>query len=181
LEQPESAFDSLTAGKPNNLLKIIRYPGRAGETDADRQGVGHHKDTGLLTAVLQDATSGLQVQTEKGWIDAEPREGTFVVNIGELLELATDGYLKATVHRVVSPAAGTERISAAFFLGASFDAVVRPLKLPPSLAAEAHGPDRDPNNPLFYEVGMNTLKSRLRSHPDVAQRHYADLVAAPTV
>jgi isopenicillin N synthase-like dioxygenase len=111
-------------------------------------------------------------------VDAEPRDGTFVVIIGELLELATDGYLKATVHRVVSPASGNERISVAFFLGAAFDAIVRPLTLPPDLAADAHGPDRDPNNPLFYEVGMNTLKSRLRSHPDVAQRHYADLLAA---
>ncbi len=131
-------------------------------------------DTGLLTAVLQDTTSGLQVETDQGWIDAEPVAGTFVVNIGELLELATDGYLKATVHRVVSPGPGKDRISAAFFLGASFDAVVRPLTLPPALAADAHGPDRDPDNPLFYEVGMNTLKSRLRSHPDVAKRHYAD-------
>jgi isopenicillin N synthase-like dioxygenase len=127
--------------------------------------------------VLQDDTSGLQVETEQGWVDAEPRDGTFVVNIGELLELATDGYLKATMHRVVSPASGKERISVAFFLGAAFDAIVRPLTLPPDLAADAHGPDRDPNNPLFDEVGMNTLKSRLRSHPDVAERHYADLLA----
>jgi isopenicillin N synthase-like dioxygenase/ribosomal protein S18 acetylase RimI-like enzyme len=176
LDQPENVFDYLTAGKPNNLLKIIRYPGRGGDSEADRQGVGHHKDTGLLTAVLQDATSGLQVQTDQGWVDAEPVDGTFVVNIGELLELATDGYLKATVHRVLSPGPGKERISVAFFLGASFDAVVRPLALSPALAAEAHGPDKDPNNPLFYEVGTNTLKSRLRSHPDVARRHYADLL-----
>ena len=77
---------------------------------------------------------------------------------------------------MVSPGPGKERISVAFFLGASFDAVVRPLVLSPALAAQAHGPDRDPNNPLFYEVGMNTLKSRLRSHPDVARRHYADLL-----
>lgn len=31
-------------------------------------------------------------------------------------------------------------------------------------------------NPLFREVGRNHLKSRLRSHPDVAQRHHADLL-----
>ncbi|RUW66041.1 isopenicillin N synthase family oxygenase, partial [Mesorhizobium sp. M4B.F.Ca.ET.049.02.1.2] len=31
---------------------------------------------------------------------------------------------------------------------------------------------------LFRDVGTNVLKSRLRSHPDVARRHYADLLEA---
>jgi hypothetical protein len=77
---------------------------------------------------------------------------------------------------VVTPPAGRERISAAYFLGARLDATVPLLSLPPSLASEARGPERDPGNPLFREVGQNYLKGRLRSHPDVAQRYYADLV-----
>lgn len=40
-----------------------------------------------------------------------PLAGSFVVNIGELLELATNGYLRATVHRVVSPPAQQQRAS----------------------------------------------------------------------
>jgi len=79
------------------------------------------------------------------------------------------------VHRVVSPPAGTDRLSVAFFLGANLDAVVPQLQLPADLAAQARGITRDPSNPLLREVGMNTLKGRLRSHPDVARRHYADL------
>ena len=77
---------------------------------------------------------------------------------------------------MITPPAGRERISAAFFLGAQLDATVPLLSLPPDLAAQAAGPERDPNNPLFRDVGQNYLKGRLRSHPDVAQRHYADLV-----
>ena len=50
------------------------------------------------------------------------------------------------------------------------------LELPPHLAAQARGVTQDPHNPLFREVGRNYLKSRLRSHPDVAQRHHADLI-----
>ena len=38
----------------------------------------------------------------------------------------------------------------------------------------------DPNNPLFRQVGENYLKGRLRSHPDVARRHYADLIGRET-
>ncbi len=56
--------------------------------------------------------------SEGRWIDAQPREDTFVVNIGELLELATNGYLRATVHRVETPPAGRDRPSIASFLGA---------------------------------------------------------------
>jgi len=61
----------------------------------------------------------------------------------------------------------------AFFLGARLDATVPILDLPPELAAQARGLKQDPLNPLFHEVGRNYLKSRLRSHPDVARRHHA--------
>ena len=102
--------------------------------------------------------------------------GTFVVNIGEILELASNGYLRANVHRVVSPPEGRDRLSVAFFLGARLDATVPVLDLPPELAAQSRGLTQDPLNPLFHEVGRNYLKSRLRSHPDVARRHHADLL-----
>lgn len=175
LGQPEDAFAPLYGTAPYQLLKLIRYPGR--DATADDQGVGAHKDSGLLSLVLQDDVGGLQVETAAGWRDAVPLPGTFVVNIGELLELASDGYLRATLHRVVTPPAGRDRLSVAVFLGGRLDATVRPLTLPPALAAEARGVERDPQNPLFREVGRNTLKGRLRSHPDVARRHHADLLA----
>ncbi|MCG5243244.1 isopenicillin N synthase family dioxygenase [Azospirillum doebereinerae] len=179
---PEDSFAAIVAEEPTQLIKLIRYPGREvlpedGDAAAG-QGVGPHKDSGLLTLVLQHERSGLQAETAEGWVDVPPIPGTFVVNAGELLELATDGYFRAAVHQVVTPAAGTDRLSVAFFLGARLDARVPVLPLPPELAAEARGPERDPDNPLFHTVGENTLKSRLRSHPDVAQRHYADLLAA---
>ena len=176
LEQPEDVFAPIYSPWPGQLTKIIRYPGRAaGEAD---QGVGAHKDSGFVTILLQDKVAGLQVEGEDGWIDAPPVPGTFIVNIGEILELASNGYLRANVHRVVSPPAGGDRLSIAFFLGAHFDATVPLLNLPPHLAALSRGVTQDPQNPLFREVGRNHLKSRLRSHPDVALRHHADLVDA---
>jgi isopenicillin N synthase-like dioxygenase len=174
LDQPESAFEPIYTPEPNQLIKIIRYPGRAsGESD---QGVGAHKDSGFLTLLLQESQAGLQVEGERGWIDAPPIAGTFVVNIGEILELASNGYLRANVHRVVSPPFGADRLSVAFFLGASHDANVPVLNLSSELAAQARGLTQDPQNPLFREAGRNYLKSRLRSHPDVAQRHHTDLL-----
>ena len=81
--------------------------------------------------LLQDAgraTGGIR----GSWIDAPPVPGTFVINVGEVLELARNGYLRATVHRVVSPPAGTDRLSVAFFFGARLDASVPLLTCRPS-------------------------------------------------
>ncbi|NBF11241.1 isopenicillin N synthase family dioxygenase [Pseudomonas sp. Fl4BN1] len=173
LSLPEQAFDPLYGERPNEHIKLIRYPGHV--PGQSNQGVGAHKDSGFLSFVLQDQQAGLQVEVEEGrWIDAPPREHTLVVNIGELLELATHGYLRATVHRVLSPPAGRERLSIAFFLGAQLDARVPLYPLPAALRQAARGPASDPDNPLFREVGWNYLKGRLRSHPDVARRFYPD-------
>ena len=173
LSLPQEAFDRLYGNQPNEHIKLMRYPGQAPQQS--NQGVGAHKDSGFLSFLLQDRQAGLQVEIEEGrWIDALPLENTLVVNIGELLELATNGYLRATVHRVLSPQAGNERLSIAFFLGAQLDAVVPLYPLPTALLREARGPASDPDNPLFRDVGWNYLKGRLRSHPDVARRYYAD-------
>jgi isopenicillin N synthase-like dioxygenase len=174
LEQSEDVFAPIYTPAPNPLIKIIRYPGRA--SNESDQGVGAHKDSGFVTLLLQEKQAGLQVQADDGgWIDAPLVAGSFVVNIGEILEMASNGYLRANVHRVVSPRQGVDRMSVALFLGARHDATVPLLSLPPHLAVQACGVTQDPDNPLFREVGRNYLKSRLRSHPDVARRHYADL------
>jgi len=174
LEQREDVFETIYTPAPNQLVKLIRYPGRA--ADEGDQGVGAHKDSGFVSILLQDKVAGLQVDGDDGWIDAPPVPGTFVVNIGKSSSSPPSGYLRANIHRVVSPAPGMDRLSVAFFLGASLDATVPVLSLPPELASQARGLTQDPLNPLFHEVGKNYLKSRLRSHPDVARRHYADLL-----
>lgn len=180
LGQRADVFDEAFASRPSTLLKIIRYPGRPVEPDTreGRQGVGSHKDGGVLTLLLiEPGTAGLQVQHDDGWIDAPPMPAAFVVNIGELLEVATDGYLKATVHRVISPPAGADRISVPFFYNPALSSNIPVLELPPELAAAAVGVTADPDNPIYGTYGANLLKSRLRAHPDVAAIHHADLLA----
>lgn len=169
----EHVFDEAFADKPFTLIKIVRYPGKSDPTP--RQGVGAHKDSGVLTLLfVEPGKEGLQVEKDGDWIDAPPLDGAFVVNIGELLEVATDGYLKATVHRVISPLIGQDRISIPFFFGPALDATIPLLDLPDAL--HAPGITVDPENPIFTTYGENALKSRMRAHPDVAAIHHADLV-----
>ncbi|MEU1178236.1 2-oxoglutarate and iron-dependent oxygenase domain-containing protein [Streptomyces sp. NPDC005820] len=167
-------YDSVFGDHAHPHLKLVRYPGSSG--DGAGQGVGAHKDYGFLTLLLQDRVGGLQVQREDGLFhDVPPVEGAFVVNLGELLEVATNGYLVATNHRVVSPPDAVERFSVPFFYNPRLDARVEPLLFP--YASAAPGVTDDPGNPLFAEYGYNELKGKLRAHPLVARRHHAELLS----
>lgn len=170
LGQDENAFAHTYAHKPSVLSKAIHYPGVDGE-----QGVGPHKDSGYITFVQQEEV-GLEVLKDDEWVVAEPIEGTFVVNMGELLEIASQGYLKATLHRVAPSKKGSSRFSLAYFLTSQLDAIVPQLTLPAALQDGVAGVTRDPKNPLFTQIGKNFLKGRLRSHTDVAKRFYSDVV-----
>jgi len=169
----EPWFDDVT----HDHMKIIRYPGR-GVRSGD-QGVGAHKDYGWIALLLQDDLGGLQVQTLDGrWLDAPPLPGTFVINIGEMLEIVSQGYLRATVHRVVSPDTDQDRISIPFFPGPRLDSSVPRIDLPPELAAQARGVEDDPTNPMSDVYGENALKGWLRAHPRVAERWWSDVIGS---
>ncbi len=170
LGSPAEVFDSAFADTPATLIKVIRYPGRS----AGSQGVGAHRDSGVLTLLLAEPGSrGLQVrcdgggQPDDGWIDVPPRDGAFIVNIGELLEVATGGYLRATEHRVDLQQPAVDRISVPYFFNPRLDAQIPVLTLPDQLASRAHRVD-DPSDPIYSVYGRNAWKSRLRAHPDVA-------------
>jgi isopenicillin N synthase-like dioxygenase len=176
LGAPEDVFEPAFGDHPFSLIKIVRYPGES--DDQPKQGVGAHRDGGVLTLLLvEPGKGGLQVEHEGEWIDAPPIPGAFVVNIGEMLELATNGYLKATLHRVQSPQVGTDRISIPFFFNPALDATMPHLELDPSLQAETRGLSVDPtNSPILETYGDNALRYRLRAHPNVAALHHADLL-----
>lgn len=175
----EEDFFDRHFGEPSTLLKIVRYPGT--DQPEPQQGVGAHKDSGVLTLLwVEPGKGGLQVERDGTWVDAPPVPGAFVVNIGEMLEYATGGYLIATNHRVVSPRAPHDRISVPFFFNPALDSRLPLIELPPELAAQARGVTNDPANPIHALYGENALKSRLRAHPDVAERWHGDLLASRT-
>lgn len=176
LGAPADHFDAAFGERPSPNMKVIRYPGKSGPQP--EQGVGAHKDLGVLTLLYVDeGKGGLQVEKDGEWIDAPSVPGAFVVNIGELLEVATSGYLKATLHRVISPAEGEERISIPYFHGPALDAEIPAITLPPELRAEARGVTIDPANPIHAVFGRNWLKSRVRAHPNVVEAHHPHLAA----
>lgn len=168
-------FDSRMDPDPYTRVKIIRYPSQP-EKGGSGQGLGLHNDSGLITMILQDSIPGLQVMSHGKLVDVECRPGTFVVNLGEMIQAATNGYLRATAHQVVSPPPGKQRISIAYFINPRLDARFESIELPKALAAKASGAQNvDSGNPVYASYGTNTLKTRMRSHPDVKARFYSDV------
>jgi len=177
LGQRAAHFESVMEPHPEVLVKIIRYPEKDGDGAAPGQGVGLHNDSGLLSFILQDDVGGLQVQIDGELVDATPMPGALVLNIGEMLQIATDGYLRATKHRVVSPPPGRARVSIAYFHNPAMEARFEQIPLPPELAARARGAANErAGDTIFSTYGDNWLKFRVRSHPDVAAIHHPDLL-----
>ena len=173
LGQPRDAFDDAMLPHGDTHVKIIRYPAQQAGQDTG-QGVGLHHDSGVLTFILQDDTGGLEVHTPDGIVPAAHVPGAYIMNLGEMLQAATNGYLRATPHRVVSPPPGKARLSVAYFAHPRLESRFEPLQLPAALAEQARGAENpDPNDPVFSTFGENCLKIRLRAHPDVAARFYS--------
>ncbi|WP_413172427.1 isopenicillin N synthase family dioxygenase [Anabaena azotica] len=124
-----SYFADRYTANPLTLFRIFNYPPDLAASDNEpRWGVGEHTDYGILTILKQDNSGGLQVKSSSGWIDAPPIPGSFVCNIGDMLELMTGGLYKSTPHRVKNISA-KNRLSFPFFFDPNFDIEVKPIKL----------------------------------------------------
>jgi polar amino acid transport system ATP-binding protein len=117
-------FDRTLTADPLVLFRIFHYPPLpAGD---ERWSVGQHTDYGLLTILAQDRSGGLEVRGPDGWMAAPPIAGSFVVNLGDMLERMTGGRYRSTPHRVRN-ASGVDRLSFPLFFDPSWDAEVRPV------------------------------------------------------
>jgi isopenicillin N synthase-like dioxygenase len=125
---------------PLILFRLFNYPSRPAPAGQDVQwGVGEHSDYGLLTILWQDDVGGLQVKTRDGWVEAPPVPGSFVCNIGDMLDRMTGGHYLSTPHRVALNTSGRDRLSMPFFFDPHFEARVRPIE---GLSASAAEQDR---------------------------------------
>ena len=114
---------------PLILFRLFNYPSQPVPEGLDVQwGVGEHTDYGLLTILHQDHIGGLAVHTPGGWIDAPPVAGSFVCNIGDMLDRMTGGLYKSTPHRVKRNTSGHDRLSFPLFFDPNFEARVQRIE-----------------------------------------------------
>ena len=128
----------------NNQLRYLHYPAVPREM-VDREMVARmpaHTDWSMMTLLFQDRIGGLELENleRKGsFVEARPMEGALVLNVGDMLERVTNGFLPSALHRVVLPSfecvsesrtgdETPERYSVPYFFSCDDDSVVRTLE-----------------------------------------------------
>lgn len=126
LGQSEDYFEKLFS-RQSSMLKLNHYPPQNNPTDVSNIGVVPHTDSGGFTILWQDSNGGLEIESKSGeWVVAPPIAGTFVINIGNTMQIWTDGEFSSTPHRVINRS-GADRYSIPFFVNPRWDVAVLPL------------------------------------------------------
>ncbi|KAI5345971.1 hypothetical protein L3X38_013849 [Prunus dulcis] len=123
-------------------------------------GLPGHADPNVVTLLLQDDVAGLQVFNNGRWVAVKPMPHTFIVNIGDQIQVVSNDRYKSVLHRAVVNC-DKERISIPTFYCPSYDAVMEPA---PQLVDDHHPPlYRRFTYAEFYEKfwdrGLNTRSS----------------------
>ena len=161
---PETFFRDKT-DRHISGIRANHYPEQVEPPAPGQIRAGAHTDYGAVTILLPENVPGLQVLNRQGaWVDVVAPPGTFVCNIGDLMQHWTNDRWISTMHRVVNPpraaAAGNRRLSIPFFHQPNYDALIECL---PTCC----GPD----NPPRYEPvtsGQHRLTKFLRGVGAVA-------------
>jgi isopenicillin N synthase-like dioxygenase len=125
--------------EPTLFLRLLHYPRQPDE--AGLFGSAPHTDYGFITILAQDEVGGLEVRNRHNeWVAAPPIEGTFVMNVGDILQRWSNGRFASTPHRVrnLKP---VDRYSMPFFFDPSMDATV---VFPPQILERGEAPNHPP-------------------------------------
>ncbi|KAG4189433.1 hypothetical protein ERO13_A08G222500v2 [Gossypium hirsutum] len=106
-------------------------------------GVGRHSDVSTLTILLQDEIGGLFVRENNcdNWIHVPPIKGSLVINVGDALQIMSNGKYKSVEHRVVANGYNN-RISVPIFVNPRPSDMIGPL---PELI-------KDGEKPIYKQV-----------------------------
>jgi len=112
---------------PMLILKLNHYPPQQITSETEMIGVGGHCDGSGFTILWQDDLGGLEIKNKSGeWIGVPPIDGTFVINIGNILQRWSNGRFSSTEHRVINRY-GKDRYSIAFFADPNYHTAIRPI------------------------------------------------------
>lgn len=148
---PEDYLDPMFT-RPGVTLALNYYPAIDPERLARTQwSFSPHTDYGSFTLLTQDRVGGLQARNCDGqWIEIPPREGTFVVNIGDTMARWTNDLYASNLHRAMNTS-GKARISAAFFTMPNAETLVECL---PTCQGPGNPPRYDPINAAEYNAAL---------------------------
>lgn len=107
-----------------NTLTLLHYKKDNNLSDNDL-GIREHTDWGYMTVLWTD-NDGLQIEVNDEWTNVPTLKDHFIINIGDMLEVLSDGKYKSTLHRVIiSQNRQIEKYSAALFFEPSLSTIIK--------------------------------------------------------
>jgi len=127
LDLPEDRLDRYFT-RPLNQLTLLHYLSLPDEGGAELSNTVAHTDDGAFTILAQGEVGGLEVRRRDGsWIAVPPIEGSYTINVGDMLMWWSNGRYLSNLHRVKNRG-GRERFSIPFFMNPNGDAIIAPIE-----------------------------------------------------
>ncbi|KAM7505896.1 hypothetical protein LguiB_004800 [Lonicera macranthoides] len=127
-------------------------------------GLTPHSDSVGLTILLQlNEMDGLQIKKDGNWVPVKPLPNAFIINIGDILEIVTNGTYRSIEHRAMVNSA-KERLSIATFCNPKFDGDIGPA---PSLITQQTPANFRRIEVAEYVKGLFTRELNGKSYLDV--------------
>ncbi|KAJ1387332.1 Oxoglutarate/iron-dependent dioxygenase [Sesbania bispinosa] len=123
--------------KSDSCFRLNHYPA-CGEVEealsgGNLIGFGEHTDPQIISVLRSNNTSGLQICLKDGtWVSIPPDQTSFFINVGDSLQVMTNGRFKSVKHRVLTDTT-MSRLSMIYFGGAPLNEKIAPL---PSLVSK---------------------------------------------
>ncbi|KAI1401286.1 Clavaminate synthase-like protein [Hypoxylon fuscum] len=179
LELPENYLADAHAydEESDDHLRYMIYNVRTQEEwdKAQAYSKGGHTDFGSLTLLFSQHIAGLQIRTPEGeWKYVSPVDGGITCNAADTLTFLTNGFIKSTIHRVVTPPKDQLNVARLGLLYFSRPGANTPMKTVPSPLLDRLGlipeEDKDPNKPVVS--GTDYVRARVKDvhHKTVLDR-----------
>eukprot|EP00250_Pteridium_aquilinum_P005379 c15483_g1_i1 orf=84-1124(+) len=109
--------------KAQVVIRVNHYP-RCQQPDLV-MGLSPHSDGSAVTVLLHDEVEGLQVKKDGCWWTVKPMPGALIVNMGDMMQLASNGRFTSMEHRAVV-SNETDRMSIVVFYAPTADVIIDP-------------------------------------------------------
>ncbi|KAL8547590.1 hypothetical protein ACS0TY_007061 [Phlomoides rotata] len=157
--QPRNVFSKLLKDEQSDsIFRLNYYPARPEVLEPSGRntiGFGEHTDPQIISVLRSNNSSGLQISLKDGnWISIPPDQYSFFINVGDSLQVMTNGRFKSVRHRVVANSL-TSRLSMIYFGGPPLSEKIAPL---PSLM---DGEDSLYKEFTWFEYKRSVYNSRL--------------------
>nr|BAJ65445.1 gibberellin 2-oxidase [Torenia fournieri]BAJ76665.1 gibberellin 2-oxidase [Torenia fournieri] len=110
----------------DSCFRFNHYPPACSD---HQMGIGEHTDPQIISVGRSNNTSGLQIslRSDGSWVSVPPDDTSFFFNVGDSLQVMSNGRFKSVKHRVIADGASS-RVSMIFFGGPPLSEKIKPLQ-----------------------------------------------------